>query len=226
MLRVAFALLTISLFSSYAMAQSDCPSFSVNGPAGMVSEGEIATYSVAGGLPPETPLTIQYLWSVSAGTIVRGQGTTAIEVRQPNELLTVTVEVSGLPQGCPHTASETAPWVSAPDAVKVGVIRSLEKGRYEKEVATFVKELEENPNNQGYIFFDHKEKATKTAMARKEKIMIDALARLWGGFDRSRITIVRWNQGSDIVELWLIPPGAENPTCEECKDLNLPISTP
>ena len=184
MRRVAFVLLTITLFSYYAIAQSDCPSISVTGPAGIVEAGHTGTYSVnisplAGG-----QLKLEYLWSTSVGTIVRGQGTKAIEVSQPNGV-TVTVTVTGLPQGCPNIASETASWDPAPDAVKIDVIRSFETGRYENEVAAFAKELEENPDNQGFIFFDHNTKVTKTDMAQKEKIVIDAVSRLWEGFDRS-----------------------------------------
>ncbi|MEO8573378.1 MAG: hypothetical protein ABI481_05370 [Pyrinomonadaceae bacterium] len=214
MLRAAFLLSTIALFSTYAMAQSDCPSISVNGPAGIVQVGELANYSVAIDLPPEGQLTLHYVWSVSAGTIVRGQGTTVIEVRQPtNESVTVTVEVRGLPQGCPNSATETAAGLMAPEAIRIGVLRSFEAGKYEEQLAGFIEELLANSNNQGYLFIDHKKTATKSDMARKEKIIIDALP---SPFDRSRITFVRWEGGSGIAEFWRVPPAASNPLCEEC----------
>ena len=103
--------LFIFLLASVISAQSDdssvCPNISVQGPAGVIRTGETASYSFQIDIKG-LHLDPQYVWSVSAGQILNGQGTTSIDVRQLGEALTVTVKVKGLPSNCPDTASETA----------------------------------------------------------------------------------------------------------------------
>jgi PKD domain-containing protein len=66
------------------------------------------TANVSGGYADREPT---YKWSVSAGTIASGQGTSAIEVNDggtTDKPLTVSVEVGNIiPEGCPTTESNT-----------------------------------------------------------------------------------------------------------------------
>jgi hypothetical protein len=99
--------LAILSISSFAQDKSGtCPVIFIRGPMELIKPGEIANYSVEA--KDEKDLNgLQYNWSVSDGSIVYGQGTTAVSVRQPNGNLTVTVEINGLPPGCPKMLSET-----------------------------------------------------------------------------------------------------------------------
>ena len=59
---------------------------------------------------PEPVLT--YHWTVSAGTTVKGQGTSSIEVHTSNlagKTVTATVEVGGMDPACSKTASCSTP---------------------------------------------------------------------------------------------------------------------
>ena len=53
------------------------------------------------------PDGVTYTWSVSAGEIVRGQGTSMMFVEAPPGPVTATLEIGGLGAGCNNLASET-----------------------------------------------------------------------------------------------------------------------
>ncbi|MGH9906754.1 MAG: PKD domain-containing protein, partial [Pyrinomonadaceae bacterium] len=83
-----------------------CPVVSVSCPAD-VEQGQPITFtaSLSGGDPNLSPT---YNWSVSAGTISGGQGTSAITVDTTglgNATVTATVEVGGVAPECARTAS-------------------------------------------------------------------------------------------------------------------------
>src|SRR5262249_15955125 len=99
-------------------ATSGCPSISVTGPAGIVKNGEIMTFTadVKGNAPD-----IKYVWSLSEGTIESGQGTPTINVRKLVDFasVTATLEIKGLRTECANRASETYVEEYAPRAEKL-----------------------------------------------------------------------------------------------------------
>lgn len=95
-----------------------CPTISVSCP-------EIVDYSkpltFTGNLSVHPGNVYKYNWSVSAGTIVEGQGTPTIKVNiegTSGEAYTATLWISGLNPTCPATAScSLLPGIPAPPAV-------------------------------------------------------------------------------------------------------------
>lgn len=86
-------------------SQQSCPQIGVSCPSSF-KEGETITFSanVTGGNPNVTPL---YNWTVAAGKIIQGQGTSSIKVDPVGfgQNFTATVSISGFDQSCPATAS-------------------------------------------------------------------------------------------------------------------------
>jgi hypothetical protein len=83
-----------------------CPNLSISCPEN-VEEGQsfVLSVSVSGGDPELIP---GYKWSLSSGTIVKGQGTPTIEVVTSGlaaEQLKATVEVDGVPPECQRVSS-------------------------------------------------------------------------------------------------------------------------
>jgi len=198
------------------LAAKGCPSLSINGPAGIVAEGDIARYTAKIDLVGST-ITPRFQWTTSVGEIVSGQGTNTIEVRQPDRIITATVEVSGLPPECPNIASEVSFGDPAPQAMKIGGMSNTTPPDLEV-VRRFRDELRANPNNQGFIFLAYPPNLPKAKIAARENAIRDLLTkeRLMGDFDGSRITLVQATSKRDITEFWRVPPGASNPTCESC----------
>jgi hypothetical protein len=80
-----------------------CPTISMVGPSGVMCRGQRYSFSATlAGVDPRFSPT--YKWSVSAGTIISGQGTYAIEVDASSaggKPITATLEVGGvIPEGC------------------------------------------------------------------------------------------------------------------------------
>src|SRR5258707_1356609 len=114
MRRIIFlTIISLSLsVASFAQGKEDArrPSISIEGPAGIVLPGDIATFTAE--LSKGAPSNTTYSWTVSAGEIVSGQNTLTLQVRLPNNAkfegnLTATLEIRGLGKGCPETISET-----------------------------------------------------------------------------------------------------------------------
>ena len=117
MKKILSLLTLISIFFSFATAQN-CPSISVSAPSSNVKEGTAATFSVnvSGG---RADMSVTYNWSISAGTIESGQGTSVISVNTSGlggQNITATVELGGLPAECVRTSSATTGVDGAPAA--------------------------------------------------------------------------------------------------------------
>jgi len=210
---LSLALLVLS--STFAIAQDTtaekCPSISVTGPAGIVDAGELAPYTVT--VSNAEQYSLEYAWSISAGRIKEGQGTSSIKVIQPTTTLTVTVEVKGLPEGCETSASETVIYDAAPDPIKFYELQPNQSF----DARTVAAEMLENPNNQLYILAGDVGRKNSPAFQQKQRTIIDLLARL--GIATDRITMAPVYSDAELSQFWRVPPGASNPQCEECNEL-------
>jgi hypothetical protein len=90
-------------------AQPACPKIGITGPSERTRPGDKAVFTVT--VPGEEPGKFKYNWHVSAGSIEGGLDSPTLTVRSanaPGTTITATVEIEGLPAGCPNTASEGA----------------------------------------------------------------------------------------------------------------------
>lgn len=214
MFRSVFVLLVIALFCQSAVGQDGCPTISVLGPSEIVPVGEIAKYiAVVGGTEDEKH-RLEYSWTVSSGAIVRGQGTTSIEVRQPNQSLTVTVEVIGLPKGCSYSASEVCCGHPPPQPVKLAEYVGKPPSGLMSDI---VKLLAAYPSDQLYILSGHfRGKASATSDLRERELLAYLSS---AGINPDRITLASVFADTELIQIWRVPPGAENPRCFTCEEL-------
>ena len=189
----------------------NCATLSVSGPSGLTDPGSTMTFTavVSGG----TASNLTYNWTVSAGTIESGQGTPSIVVATTKEMansnVTATVDIGGQEAkcDCPRTASETGSIAPRIEPVLVDEFGKLSNDDVRAKLDTFFIELQNNPNNQGYII----NYGTDRDVAAREKLITNHIN--FRKFDRSRITLVRGgdNGGAINTKLYRIPPGADNP---------------
>ena len=110
---ILFALLWIGIIPAFALhafsdnQAPDCPRVSVTCPDAVRPENTPIRFSasVTGGKPTRE---LSYCWTVSKGTIIKGQGTAVIEVEakgKDREGLTATVDIGGLDPSCAHIVS-------------------------------------------------------------------------------------------------------------------------
>jgi hypothetical protein len=207
---VLMAMLMLTTFTAGQQANDNaCPTISVNGPSGIIKPGEIATYTVqidARGLS----ITPSYAWKVSAGSIVSGQGTERIEVRNPTGwTTTVQVEVDGLPLGCPNVDSLTITngEGNLPLARKIAeFIGPLTRANFDGIVGAAKKE----PSSQLFVILSGTTRSTRQAIARKRTAITNGIARQ---LDQGvgRVTFIESTRRDDRTVIWLVPPGATTP---------------
>lgn len=186
----------------------ECLTISVSGPAGIVQPGDKFVFT--GAVEGKVPQKISYHWQVSDGKITAGQGTLKISAELPpgKVTLTATLEVVGLPEGCPRSVSETGSILVEPHPVLVAEFGKLPTVAMRSRLDKFFSELHNHPTNQGYIILY----GTDKEMAARERLVISSINVR--RFPTERTTIVRGGihpDGTVYTKLHRIPPGADNP---------------
>lgn len=186
-----------------------CGTLSVDGPSGATAPGDTMTFTanVVGG--PD----VTYNWSVSAGTIESGQGTSSIVVRTTKEMansnVTASVQLGGTDTSCncPKDGAATGSVVAGPTTEKFDEFGKMVDDDVKARMDAFFIRLNNDPNAKGVIVNYGTPKEIKDRKRQIEKA-ID-----FRKFDRSRITYVDGpDQGNGInTKLWLVPSGADQP---------------
>jgi len=209
-----------------ADCEAPCPNVAVSCPAD-VGQGSPITFNatVTGGATSVTPT---YNWSVSAGTITSGQGTSSITVDTADlggQTVTATVEIGGYPPACAKTAS-CSTQVRVPEVINPVKFDEYGNIRFNDEKArldNYAIQLQNQPGAQGYIIaYGTCEGEGQARADRAKNYLVNTR-----GIEAGRITTVDGGCRSDLtVELWIVPPGATTPAastdniispCPECR---------
>ena len=185
-----------------------CPTLGVTGPAGVTAPGETMTFTanVSGG----SGEAVTYNWSVSAGTIIEGQGTPVIRVATTPEMaggnVTATVNIGGVCEVCPKDKSETAGISPNPENIEVDDFGKEPNDQIRGRLDTFFQRLQNNPSAQGFVI----NYGSNKDVAAREKLIRGHIA--FRNQDASRFTFLR-GEGTDVrTRLVLNPAGAKTPT--------------
>ena len=199
-----------------------CPTVSVSCPSDVDLGSPITfTASVSG------DASVTYNWSVSAGTISSGQGTSSITVDTAGlggQTVTATVELGGLDPSCSRTAScTTGVRPPNPVAVKFDEYGNIKFNDEKARLDNYAIQLQNQPGSQGYILAYGACAGEAQARADRAK---DYLVNT-RGIDAGRLVTVDGGCRSELtVELWVVPTGATPPAastdniispCPECK---------
>ncbi len=190
----------------------NCGTVSVTGPAGTTSPGASMTFTATATGQGSSNFT--YNWTVSSGTITSGQGTPSITVSTTDAMagtnVTASVTVGGTQEGCncPTEASETAGVAPKPTAIPVDEYGPSQDDDVKARIDNFYIQLNNNPTARGYIIIY----GTPAQIRRQRAQIMRAINRPGAGHDASRVTFVDGpNNGEQLVKLWLVPAGADNP---------------
>ncbi|MEA2175213.1 MAG: hypothetical protein QOD00_2805 [Blastocatellia bacterium] len=211
-----------------------CPTVNVSCPDSVDAGSPVTfTANVAGGDPNLTPT---YNWSVSAGTISSGQGTSSITVDTTGtsgQTITATVELGGVEPTCTRTASCTASVRPLPNlARKFDTYGNIKFNDEKARLDNYAIQLQNEPGSQGYIIAYGS--CTGEGQARADRAK-DYLVNT-RGIDAGRIVTVDGGCRSELtVELWIVPSGATPPAadtsgavdpCPDCKVTKKPRRAP
>ena len=181
------------------------------------------TANVGPGVPPASG----YNWSVSAGTITSGQGTTSITVSTTKDdsgkSITATVEVTGLDPSCGKTASCTTGLPPRPVPRKFDEYGNIRFNDEKARLDNFAVQLQNEPGAQGYIIGYGSCGAEGRERAERAKGYLVNTR----GIDAGRLVVVDGGCMPTLkVELWIRPSGASEPAadtagavspCPDCK---------
>ena len=204
-----------------------CPTVSVSCPADVDLGAPITFTASIGG-----DMNVTYNWTVSAGTISSGQGTSSITVDTAGlggQSVTATVELGGLDPSCSRTASCTTS-VKAPNppAVKFDEYGNIKFNDEKARLDNYAIQLQNQPGSQGYIIAYGSCEGEAQARADRAK---DYLVNT-RGIEAARLVTIDGGCMSELkVELWVVPTGATAPTastdnavspCPACKKAAAP----
>lgn len=209
--RIFVVVLTLILLVSGVFAQScECPIVGVSGPSGVTPAGEPAIFNSHVSDKYNQP---SYKWTVSAGTIIEGQGTPTIKVDtkglKSGQIIIAVVTVSG--NWCQDCTGLTRDHIAIiEEKIEPVLIDKFERSNCEDVLSrmdNFMTYLQNDPNATGYFIAYGKPRIV--ARAERE-------ARNWikmKGFDPLRITLVSGGGSSERaeIELWMVPAGANPP---------------
>lgn len=189
-----------------------CPTILVNGPGGVFAPTEPAIFEAV--ISNKSAAGLKYIWTTTIGKITSGQGTSKIELVPPEGVnggnVTVTVNIEGLPIGCPSSASETSPMMSVIEGDPVdeygGISRNDETARFDN----FFFQLKSNPSYDGLVVIGFTEKDNRQRKINSLRQIIDLL-----NFRRYNINKLSFAIGEGASEqqtsLWLVFPGGKLP---------------
>ncbi len=207
------ALLSAIFFSVGTFAQ--CPELSITAPSDEVIAGESVTFNaniVSGESKSAIPLSFN--WSISAGTINSGQGSSVITVDTADlagQTVTATLQIGGLPAACARTASATASVKPSVVAVKIDEFGSVNEESEWARLDNFVIVLNNEPNAEGYIISYRGPKSPAGDAKAVNKRYIKYLVEM-RRFDSNRLkTIDGGVRQMPSRELWIVPMGAKPP---------------
>jgi hypothetical protein len=213
---IAFNTTTVTVEACHCVPAPtpSCPTVSVSCPdTGTIGQPVTFTANVSGG---DSNVTPTFNWTVSAGTISSGQGTSSITVDTAGvaggTTITATVDVGGYGRECSTSSSCTVSFPVIKVARKIDEYGNIRFNDEKARLDNFAIELQNDPTSQGYLICYGGRKGKAGEAQRRCDRAKDYLTST-RGIDASRIVTVDGGYREDLtVELWLVPSGANPPT--------------
>lgn len=189
-----------------------CPVISVRSPNSMAGPGETETFTVS--VEGSEKYNLSYSWAVSEGRIVWGQNTPSIKVLRYdcNAAIAATVEIKGLPESCPNTASESSVIADGCGGLVPEKIDEYSKILFEKEkekIDTLFSKLRNDEYLEGFIVLPDNKDLVKRLEFFKSYFNLK-------GYDPSRFTIVISDKEKSVTTLWIVSSYSTRIDCDNC----------
>jgi hypothetical protein len=221
-------LLFVVLGAGAQQAAPECPTVSTSCPDSVDADKPVTfTVNVSGGDPNVTPT---YNWTVSAGTIESGQGTSAISVSTaglaPSTTITATVDVGGYDRACSTSSSCTAEVMPKIEPHKVGEYGTLPLKEEQAKLDEFFLEFYNSSETQAFIYAyggrTSRPDDARKAADRAKKYLVGKRE-----MDPASITIVDAGyREQPTIELWIVPTVVEPPIPTPTVDRSAPKKAP
>jgi hypothetical protein len=191
--------------------QPVCPNITISAPD-TVAVGAPVTFTaaVSGGTPGVAPA---YNWTVTAGTIVGGQGTSSITVDTAGlagQSITANLAVGGY-SGLNCTATSGVQIPRKITSILVDNYPPLRLNDEKARLDNFAIQLQNDPSAKGYVIVYGAPRANAAEKQKRIKRVTDYLSNT-RGIDISRlVTMEGGTRDQTTTELWVVPLGADPP---------------
>jgi hypothetical protein len=206
----AFSSVTV-LVNPCAPVRPVCPAIEISCPTALgVDQPLTFRASTTGGTPGITGV---YNWTVSAGTIIEGQGTDTIKVDttgMAGQTIRASLSMGGYNLEC---AADCAVAIPTPKLTSrrfdefPDISRNDEKARLDN----FAIELQNDPKATAYVVVYPGQKGKRGEVQEHARRVVDYLVNSRGLDERRIVTLVGPTRSELAVELWVTPQGATPP---------------
>jgi len=189
-----------------------CPAIEISCPTYVALDQPLTfTSRYSGGVPAN--LTPVYNWTVSAGTIIAGQGTDTIKVDTKGlagQTVRASLSMGGYNLECAADCAVTIPLPKVTSRIfddYLNIARNDEKARLDN----FGIELQNDPTATGYVIVYPGRTSKRAEVQDQFGRVIDYLVNS-RGIDKSRIRTIEGPKKDQLKkELWITPQGATPP---------------
>jgi hypothetical protein len=189
-----------------------CPNVSITCPTNITMDQPLTFNAiVSGGTPSVTPV---YNWTVSAGTIIEGQGTSSIRVDttgMAGETVRATLAMGGYTLDCSASCSVQIPVpkiVSRKFDEFADINRNDEKARLDN----YAVELQNDPKATAYVVVYPGHSGKVNDAQKRAARIVDYLVNSRVIDAQRIITLIGGAKEGLMVDLWIVPQGATPPT--------------
>jgi hypothetical protein len=188
-----------------------CPDVSIICPTDIVPDQPLTFSSnVSGGSPSVTPI---YNWTVSAGTIIEGQGTPTIKVDTTGlagQTVRATLSMGGYTLDCSASCAVQIP-IPQPNCRKFDEFPDIARNDEKARLDNYAVELQNDPTATAYVIV-YPGRASRSGDVQKHTTrIVDYLVNSRGIDARRIVTLVGTTREELMVELWTCPQGAPPP---------------
>ncbi len=196
-----------------------CPNVYISCPDRVELDQPVTfTSSLTGGSGNVTPI---YNWTVSAGRIIEGEGTSSIKVETTGlagQTLRATLSMGGYPLDCSASCSFSFP-VPPPKCKKFDDFGKISRNDQKARLDNYAIDLQTDRTSTAYVIIYPRQRDIYPGQRDRSGQVQAQMTRIVDylvnsrGFEAGRIvTIVGPPRGDMVVELWTCPQGATPPT--------------
>lgn len=189
-----------------------CPNVEIVCPTNIAIDRPLTFSSnVTGGTAGITPI---YSWTVSAGTIIEGQGTNTIKVDTTGlagQTVRATLSMGGYTLDCSASCAVQIP-IPQPKARKFDEFPDIARNDEKARLDNYAIELQNDPTATAYVIVYPGRNSKAGDVQKHTTRVVDYLVNSRGIDARRIVTLLGNTRDELMVELWISPQGARPPT--------------
>ena len=200
-----------SVSSGQVEPNAGCPEFMIVGPAGVWMPEETVSFQafVSGPMPDSA----KFVWAVTGGTIIAGQGTLSITMlidKAAGDTIVARLRIEGLPSNCPYEATDSVTICRPLAPIQIDEFSTVGGDIDAARLTSAAKEQQNNPTNQLYIIEYFPSGTAESQKSEKIRKIKEHLAKV-RGFDLAAVTIATAEADTYLTKIYRVPPGSDNP---------------